>query len=297
MRANTVKNYSSILLPQTSLILYALGSLTFGLAFFPGVWFLASLWKGLGSFPFAVRLLIVCFALPVSFLMYGFFMTALVGLARKVFRLTLEEGEFCSGAPQAQRWFLLNGLHYICAKTFLDFLRLSPWLNVYLRWMGARIGAGCQINTRNLADMPLLEIGEGVMIGGDAVVICHSVEDGKLKLRRTRIGDRATIGLEAVILGGVTIEEDATLASRAFVLSGSRVPKGAVWAGSPARAVRAPARSEVVGAPLPDGGTAGSDGSNRVNQNAGDEDRSDRVAQRERNRDSSDRVGDHEAQF
>lgn len=258
------KKYSAILLPRTSLILYALGSFTFGLAFFPGLFALALLWTALGAWPLAGRILLLCFALPLAFLIYGFLMMVLLGLVRRVFRLTLEEGEFGAGAPQAQRWLLLNGLHYIYVKTFLDFLRLSPWLNTYLRLMGAKVGKGCVINTRGIADLPLIEMGDEVMVGGDAVIICHAVYDGKLKLERTRIGDRVTIGLEAVILPGVTIEEDATLAARACVIPGVRVTRGAVWAGTPARAVRLRPGSEVVSAALPDGGAAVPDRAHRV---------------------------------
>ena len=292
-----MRRYSTILLPQTSLALYGLGSLAFGLAFFPGAAGLVALWMALEGVSWAWRLLAICLAMPLSFLLYGVLMMAMLGLVRSIFRITIKEGDYGAGAPEAQAWLLFNGLHFLYVKTFLDFLRLSPMLNLYLRWMGAKVGQGCVINTKNIADMPLLEIGDEVMIGGDAVIICHAVYDGKLSLRRTRIGDHATIGLEAVILPGVEVGEDATVAARACVFPGARVARGATWAGSPARAVRNRAASEVVGAPLPDGGAARADRVDGIEQDPGHQERADRMAEGERNGNTGDRVRHDQTNF
>jgi hypothetical protein len=44
--------------------------------------------------------------------------------------------------------------------------------------MGANIGCNVQINSSYCADLSVLELGDGAVIGGHATVICHSFERG-----------------------------------------------------------------------------------------------------------------------
>jgi acetyltransferase-like isoleucine patch superfamily enzyme len=72
-----------------------------------------------------------------------------------------------------------------------------------------------------------VSIGENVWIGYDAVIETSYPE-------LVTIGDRATIGLRAVIIAhnreqrGVTIEEDVTIGPGAIVLPNVRIGKGAI---------------------------------------------------------------------
>ncbi len=123
--------------------------------------------------------------------------------------------------------------------TIMDFIRATPLLPMFHRLMGAKVGKNVQINTKVIADSNLLEIGEGTVIGGDAQIICHTAEDGKLKIARTKIGKNVTIGILAVILPGTEIGDGATIGACTIVPKNSRIPAGTVWAGVPAREIKA----------------------------------------------------------
>lgn len=121
---------------------------------------------------------------------------------------------------------------------------------------GARIGAACKIQSHTF-------ICEGVTIG-DEVFVGHGVTfindkhpratnaagelqgDADWELAPTVVGDGASIGSGATILGGVRIGEGALIGAGGVVTRD--VPAGAVVVGNPARALP-PARGR---GPLPE---------------------------------------------
>jgi acetyltransferase-like isoleucine patch superfamily enzyme len=98
--------------------------------------------------------------------------------------------------------------------------------------MGARLGLNVQINSKFCADLSLLEIGDGAVIGGHATVIAHSFESHGLILKRVRIGHQAIIGLNAIVLPGARIGERAVIGAGVFVPKDTVVPSGTAYLGN-----------------------------------------------------------------
>lgn len=48
------------------------------------------------------------------------------------------------------------------------------------RALGAEIGEGCFIDSTDMADFDLLNIGDGVAVGGGATLIGHTIKGGRL---------------------------------------------------------------------------------------------------------------------
>jgi gamma-carbonic anhydrase len=69
-------------------------------------------------------------------------------------------------------------------------------------------------------------IGAHVTIGHQALIHSCVVEDA------------AFIGMRAVVMDGAVVESGAFVAAGALVTPGKRVPKGELWAGSPAKYLR-----------------------------------------------------------
>ena len=100
--------------------------------------------------------------------------------------------------------------------------------------MGMKIGPNSQLNSAHISDPGLISIGKNVTIGGSAVIIAHYGVGGVLVVAPVFIGDGATIGLRAIIMGGVTIGAGAKVLSNSVILPKTVIPAGETGAGVPA---------------------------------------------------------------
>ena len=62
----------------------------------------------------------------------------------------------------------------------------------------------------------------------------HYAQGGYMVIAPTKIGDGATIGLRAIIMGGSVIGEKAKVMAGSFVLPKTVIPPGELWGGIPA---------------------------------------------------------------
>jgi acetyltransferase-like isoleucine patch superfamily enzyme len=132
-------------------------------------------------------------------------------------------------------WCLHNGLFYLVRYTFLPFVTLTPFGPWFLRAMGMRIGRRAFINTELISDPGLIRIGDDVVIGGGVHLFANYGDGGHLTIAPVSIGDRATIGLGATVMGDVIVRAGAMLLPHSVLMPGSRVGAGETWGGVPAR--------------------------------------------------------------
>lgn len=130
------------------------------------------------------------------------------------------------------RWWLvrkvldLSPIPYLCG---------SPLLPVYLRLLGARIGANCHIATPFVHLPDLIRIGDGASLGYEAELGTFLVADGWLELAPIEIGAGAFVGAKSMVMLGATLGANAQLAEQSLLGSGECIPDGQRWTGSPAR--------------------------------------------------------------
>lgn len=218
--------------------MYSLGVLVMGLAAFPGAILIRHVWLSTIQADPIMRVLLLCFAGAGAYFLYGFTLIALVAIIRIVFRLTLQEGEYKIISWGAAKWALTNSLVLVVSVTFMDFILLTPVAPFFFRLMGAKVGRNVQINSKNCADLSLLEIGDGAVIGGHATVIGHSVERGRLILRKVRIGSNVVVGLNSVVLPGSELGRKSMLAAGAVLAKDAQVGDREIYFGVPARPVK-----------------------------------------------------------
>jgi UDP-2-acetamido-3-amino-2,3-dideoxy-glucuronate N-acetyltransferase len=122
-----------------------------------------------------------------------------------------------------------------------DGTRVGPFVEIQ---RGAVIGARCKIQSHTFI-CDGVEIGEGVFIGHGVMFVNDKFpkatnDAGELaksedwELLPVRVGNGATIGSGAIVMGGVTIGPDALIGAGAVVTRD--VGAGEVVAGVPARA-------------------------------------------------------------
>jgi hypothetical protein len=123
-------------------------------------------------------------------------------------------------------WYFHNALTYLVRYTFLEFVTPTPLNTLFYKMMGMKIGKGSHINTTNISDPCMIEIGDKVTIGGSATLIAHYASQGYLVVDKVKIGNKATIGLKATVFGDVEIGEGAIIAPHEVILPKSRIPEG-----------------------------------------------------------------------
>lgn len=217
-----------------TLILYCIGTVIIGLALFPGLLLCYHLWLGTASFAITQRILFLCFGIAAAYFIYGITLIVIVGILRFVLRLNLTEGDYPLFSWRTAQWAFVNSLYLVAAVTFMDFILLTPFASLFYRLMGARLGKNVQINSKYCADLSLLEIGDGAVIGGHATVICHSFERKRFILKKVKIGKNAIIGLNSVLLPGCEIGDGALIAAGAVLSRNTKVEPHDVYFGVPA---------------------------------------------------------------
>ncbi|MBF0531877.1 MAG: hypothetical protein HQL23_02145 [Candidatus Omnitrophica bacterium] len=199
------------------LCLYFLGTMVVGLSLVPSLMLFLNLLRWTAGWDILARALMLGLGMAGGFFLFGIILLLLVGLLNIVLQLRLKEGYYGFKDSEMLKWFFLNALVQAVKAFFMDFMLLTPFASLFYRMMGAKLGYNVQINSKNVADLSLLEIGDNAVIGGNATVICHIFERKGLKLKKVKIGANALIGLNSVIMPGVEIGDNAIVPAGAIV--------------------------------------------------------------------------------
>jgi non-ribosomal peptide synthetase-like protein len=213
-------------------------SLIAGIAATPGVFAALELHGRISSLdpPAVVRVGAACVLAALAYFAYAITVILVVPLFRLIAPGT-PEGRYPYYSGKAFRWASYNALILLVRYTCINFMRVTPFINLFHRLMGMKLGKRVQLNTAVIGDSNLIEIGDDTVIGGDVTLIAHSAERGDLVAQRVRIGSRVTVGLMAVVMPGCDIGDGAVIAANAVLLKGTRVGPGEIWGGVPAKRI------------------------------------------------------------
>jgi len=220
-----------------TLLLFLEVSVLLGLAAFPALtlWLRLAEIIPLGS---SWRVIALCIAGAGAYFLFGLTLLLVLPLARWVFcSFGTPLGRFEYFSWNGWRWASFNALTLILRFTFVNWVRVTPFLPLYHRLMGMKVGRRVQINTAVISDQNLITIGDDTVIGGDVTLVAHVAERGRLLTAPVQIGRNVTVGIMAVILPGCEIGDGALIAAGAVLSKGTKVGPGQVWAGVPARQV------------------------------------------------------------
>jgi non-ribosomal peptide synthetase-like protein len=150
-------------------------------------------------------------------------------------------GTYVTGRSPVWGFFYVR--HWVVCQT----LRIVPWRYlegtvfhvVALRALGARIGR--RVHIHRGADLmqggwDLLEIGDDVTIGQEAVIRLVDLDDEQVVVDPVVLGNGATIETRASIAGGATIGAGGLLTALSSLNPGQHIPAGERWDGVPASA-------------------------------------------------------------
>ncbi len=159
-------------------------------------------------------------------------------------------GRYRPGTYRLWGWY---SLRFWLAKRFQlisgsAFLVGTPFLPIYLRAMGAKIGRGCTIATPFFGAFDLLRIGDDTSVGVETQILGYRIEDGLLHVGSVDIGSRCFIGTHAALGLDTWMSDDSRLDDQSLLPDGTRIPAGESRRGSPAQ----PAEVHVpIAVPVP----------------------------------------------
>ncbi len=131
------------------------------------------------------------------------------------------------------RWWLANKFSEL-PDVFL--LAGTPWMPLYLRALGARVGRDVMIDMITLAAPELLTVEDGVSLGTFVNIENARVEAGELILGPVRLKKRFRRGFPSAVLENDTaLGERARLSGQSALAAGRKIPDGEIWEGAPAR--------------------------------------------------------------
>ncbi|MFD1469346.1 Pls/PosA family non-ribosomal peptide synthetase [Hymenobacter caeli] len=120
----------------------------------------------------------------------------------------------------------------------LQLLSATPYLNVFYRLLGARIGHGVYIGSTRLMTFDLLTLADGASIAREAGLLGYRVERDRLILGPIRVGRDAYVGLRAILETDTALGDESELDDLSVVAAGQRIAAREAWQGSPAQRVR-----------------------------------------------------------
>jgi acetyltransferase-like isoleucine patch superfamily enzyme len=154
----------------------------------------------------------------------------------------LEPGSRAEFSAQVNILFYLVFFNTLIRTHFIP----VPVMRLVYQALGAQLGKNTY-SAGTLLDPPMTSLGDNCIVGHDAVIFAHAIEGPHMALAPVRIGNNVTIGAMAVVMAGVTIEDDAIVSAGAVVRKDTRIKRGEIWGGVPAKCVgqRAQVLSEV----------------------------------------------------
>jgi acetyltransferase-like isoleucine patch superfamily enzyme len=139
-----------------------------------------------------------------------------------------------------------NALKWVFADRLLKIMHRSPfaaWVSslvlfrtIFYKGMGAGINSTLVMDKGSMIVEPWgLTAGNNVIIGFEASITGHKVENLVLTLGPVTIGHNTTIGARSIVMPNVEIGNNVIIGANSVVTSGTKIPDGETWVGNPAQ--------------------------------------------------------------
>jgi acetyltransferase-like isoleucine patch superfamily enzyme len=232
-----------------TLVVYSLYAAVLGTSLAPAAFLVIAAFRSLvlpalaaGALPSVGAATLFALSLGGSLYVFLFWGLVLIGTLVRLLSLGIRTGRHPAISPVTLLWMILNGIFTIAFRMILPLVPMTFFSETFYRLCGMKLGRGAWINTFAIMDPYLVEIGDGTVVGGDAIISPHLFEGGHLLLERIRIGRRCLIGSNAYVSPGVTVGDGCVVGLRAYLRKGRTVPPGSrisSLAGLDSRQIRA----------------------------------------------------------
>jgi Hexapeptide repeat of succinyl-transferase len=157
----------------------------------------------------------------------------------KLFNITYQPGthEYSYQNKNVFKWTLICIL-YTPFRKLLEIFPLGRIKQTYLRLLGMKIGKNSLVGGV-IKDPCLTEFGDNVTMGEYAIIYAHihNMQHETIFMEKIQVGNNCVIGAGAIIMPGVTLEDDVVVAAGALVTKGQKLTKGKLYGGVPAKEI------------------------------------------------------------
>ena len=195
-----------------------------GVAFTPGVFIYLKIQSYTADSSDLIKAMGIAISMGLGLFLYAFTIILIVPLVNYPFLPFVRSYRGPWFSLESVPWYIHNALLYLVRYTTLDLITPSPLSVLFYKMMGMKMGKGVMINTSNISDACLIELEDYVVIGGSASIMAHYGMKGYLIIDKLKIGRGTTIGLNAIIMGGVTIGDKVTMAPGSVALPKTIIP-------------------------------------------------------------------------
>ncbi|HEY0177401.1 MAG TPA: Pls/PosA family non-ribosomal peptide synthetase, partial [Pedobacter sp.] len=220
--ARTAVEFIRVILPESAIICFSILFITYGLNLIVNEpW-----WKVLLYFP-----LYYLFYMGIpAFFVTVFLKWAFIGKYKPKQRPMWSWNVWRSEA-------ITSTYETLSVPFLLEYLQGTPWLPVMIRLLGTKTGKRVWMNTTDVTEFDMVNIGDDAALNTDCGPQTHLFEDRVMKVGSIRIGARSSIGAGSIILYDSEIGDDTKLGALSLVMKGERLSPGTDWEGSPVKPV------------------------------------------------------------
>jgi non-ribosomal peptide synthetase-like protein len=142
--------------------------------------------------------------------------------------------------PQSIPIWSLRYFRFWAVKTLIRSAPMAmvggPIYNLYLRLLGAKLGANTVIQSQLIpVCTDLISIGPNSILRQDSIILGYKAQSNYIHMGPIRIGANAFVGEASVIDINTTMEDGTQLGNSSSLHEGQTIPKGKRYDGSPAR--------------------------------------------------------------
>ena len=118
---------------------------------------------------------------------------------------------------------------------FLDLLAGTPYICWFFRLLGAKIGKRVYLDTTELTEFDLIQIGNDVAVNLDCTLQTHLFEDRVMKMAPVHVEQNCHLGAMSLVLYDTQIREGASVGDLSLVMKGESLLSNTSWTGIPGR--------------------------------------------------------------
>ncbi len=177
-------------------------------------------------------------ALPFLFVGYGIASVLLTALIKKILMQSYVPTVRPLWSHFVWRSELVTTLYEnFPVPAFLSHLRGTGFLPIFLRVLGVKIGKRAYMETTDITEFDVVEMGDDVALNDNCGLQTHLFEERIMKVSKVTLGDRCSVGAVAIVLYDAVMENDSQLGDLSMLMKGETLPIGTHWEGLPAQRV------------------------------------------------------------